>query len=167
MSIQLIITGDNAPDFVAQFSSLAHALGMARGVMPEVAAAQPTLADGGQPVTETKPKATRTKAAPKAEETPAEPEPAVQEDKPIAEPKAPEPEVTESKVEETPTTEPDLDFNKDVAPKVTGYVLAHGKDFVTDILAQFGVTRASQLEKPSQWVELLAALSDADAKAAG
>lgn len=54
------------------------------------------------------------------------------------------------------------DWDNDVAPKVTGYVLKHGREFVSGVLEQFGVERASLLDK-SRWVELMNALDDASA----
>jgi hypothetical protein len=55
-----------------------------------------------------------------------------------------------------------LDFDKDVAPKVLSLVKSRGKPWVVDILAQFGVERASELP-PERFGELLTALEDADA----
>lgn len=53
-----------------------------------------------------------------------------------------------------------LDWDKDVAPVVTGFVKSHGREFVANVLEQFGVDRASQLPE-GRWGELLIALSDA------
>lgn len=53
-----------------------------------------------------------------------------------------------------------LDWDKDVAPKVTGFVKSNGREFVAGVLEQFGVDRASQLPE-ERWGELLDALADA------
>ena len=47
-----------------------------------------------------------------------------------------------------------LDFDKDVAPVVLGYVKSKGKPWVVAILNQFGVERASELP-PEQFGELV------------
>lgn len=65
--------------------------------------------------------------------------------------------------EDTPAT---LDWDKDVAPKVIGFVKAHGREFVAGVLDQFGVDRASQLPE-DRWPELLTALADASEQVAG
>ena len=62
--------------------------------------------------------------------------------------------------ETPPAGEPALDFDKDIAPKVLAVVAAKGKPVVQEILSQFGVERASQLDE-AQWPELVAALEDA------
>lgn len=70
---------------------------------------------------------------------------------------------TETKVEpaaaEAPT-EGLLDFDKHVAPKVLGYVKSHSKDFVSSVLSEFGVAKASELPA-ERWPELLEALDNA------
>ena len=53
-----------------------------------------------------------------------------------------------------------LDFEKDIAPLVLKVVAERGKPVVQDILAQFGVERASQVPD-EQLNELVAALKDA------
>ena len=53
-----------------------------------------------------------------------------------------------------------LDFEKDIAPLVLKVVAESGKPVVQDILAQFGVERASQVPD-EQLNELVAALKDA------
>lgn len=53
-----------------------------------------------------------------------------------------------------------LDFDEEVAPVVLGYVREKGKPWVVDILTQFGVARASELD-PSQYGELVDALNAA------
>jgi hypothetical protein len=53
----------------------------------------------------------------------------------------------------------ELSFETDVTPVVLAVVQAKGKPVVEEILSQFGVARASQLD-PARWPELLAALKD-------
>jgi hypothetical protein len=53
----------------------------------------------------------------------------------------------------------ELSFETDVTPVVLAVVQTKGKPVVEEILAQFGVARASQLD-PARWPELVAALQD-------
>jgi hypothetical protein len=50
-----------------------------------------------------------------------------------------------------------LDFDKDVAPVVLNAVKVHTKEWVQEVLSQFGVARASQVPD-EQLPELVAAL---------
>lgn len=56
-----------------------------------------------------------------------------------------------------PPSEPALDFDKDVAPAVLAVVAAKGKPAVQDILSEYGVERASQVDE-ALWPELVATL---------
>jgi hypothetical protein len=58
-----------------------------------------------------------------------------------------------------PASASELSFETDVTPVVLAVVQAKGKPVVEEILSQFGVARASQLD-PARWPELLAALKD-------
>lgn len=79
-----------------------------------------------------------------------------------------EPELSSTSTAETSTPAPlaeapgakALDFEKDIAPLVLKVVAERGKPVVQDILAQFGVERASQVPD-EQLNELVAALKDA------
>jgi hypothetical protein len=53
----------------------------------------------------------------------------------------------------------ELSFETDVTPVVLAVVQTKGKPVVEEILSQFGVARASQLD-PARWPELVAALKD-------
>jgi len=53
----------------------------------------------------------------------------------------------------------ELSFETDVTPVVLAVVQTKGKPVVEEILSQFGVARASQLD-PARWPELLVALQD-------
>lgn len=57
----------------------------------------------------------------------------------------------------TPDALKALDFDKDVAPVVLNAVKVHSKEWVQEVLSQFGVARASQVPD-EQLAELLAAL---------
>ena len=57
----------------------------------------------------------------------------------------------------TPDAPKALDFDKDVAPVVLNAVKVHSKEWVQEVLSQFGVARASQVPD-EQLAELLAAL---------
>jgi len=59
-----------------------------------------------------------------------------------------------------PSEPASLDWDKDVAPAVLAVVKDKGREFVTSVLEQFGVTRAAQLP-PERWQELLDALTNA------
>lgn len=54
----------------------------------------------------------------------------------------------------------ELDFDTDIAPLVLQVVKDKGKPVAQEILSQFGVEKASNLD-PSRWPELVAALQDA------
>lgn len=56
-----------------------------------------------------------------------------------------------------PSASEPLDFDKDVAPAVLALVAAKGKPAVQDILSQYGVERASQVDE-ELWPELVATL---------
>ena len=53
----------------------------------------------------------------------------------------------------------ELSVETDVTPVVLAVVQTKGKPVVEEILSQFGVARASQLD-PARWPELVAALQD-------
>lgn len=93
--------------------------------------------------------------APAAKAPAAKPKP-VKAAEPVA--VAPEPEPTPE-----PAPEPEaapLDFDKDVAALVLETIAVKSRETVTGILAQFGVSKASQVEE-RLWPELIAMLKDA------
>ena len=69
-----------------------------------------------------------------------------------------EPAPSPSEPEPAPAAKP-LDFDKDVAPIVLQGVKQRGKEWVQDILSQFGVERASQVSD-DRMGELVAAIKD-------
>lgn len=103
---------------------------------------------------EAAPKPKKTKAA-KAEEVGNEPAPSA----PVAE--ATDSQPTTEEPSSTPAPAPSasepLDFDKDVAPAVLALVAAKGKPAVQDILSEYGVERASQVDE-DLWPELVATL---------
>jgi hypothetical protein len=54
---------------------------------------------------------------------------------------------------------PELNFEQDVASRVLRLVKAEGKELVADILADFGVKRASEVD-PQQWPDLIVRLDE-------
>lgn len=66
---------------------------------------------------------------------------------------------SEQIVDNDPPTTKKLDFDKEVAPKVLGYVRYKGKAWVEEILSEFGVKRASDLDD-DRLPELLETLED-------
>lgn len=56
-----------------------------------------------------------------------------------------------------PSASEPLDFDKDVAPAVLALVAAKGKPAVQEILSEYGVERASQVDE-DLWPELVATL---------
>ena len=73
-----------------------------------------------------------------------------------SQPTTPEPSSTAAPAASVSET---LSFELDVTPVVLAVVQTKGKPVVEDILAQFGVARASQLD-PARWPELVTALQD-------
>ncbi|MDE2103916.1 MAG: hypothetical protein KGL39_42160 [Patescibacteria group bacterium] len=145
--IELKITGDNASDVMKHLAELTGGF-LSMGVD----------APPPEPVAEDKPRRGR---KPKAEEPEGNaPSSATQ----TADAGQTEEETTSAPAEPTDPaaslSDTALDFDKDVAPIVLKYVREKGKPWVVDVLAQFGVKRASELEQ-AQWPELLAALNDA------
>jgi hypothetical protein len=94
-----------------------------------------------------------------AEAAPVDPTPAPK-SAPLAEVSESPPTTTEPSSTPAPAASvSELSFETDVTPVVLAVVQAKGKPVVEEILSQFGVARASQLD-PARWPELLAALKD-------
>jgi hypothetical protein len=94
-----------------------------------------------------------------AEAAPVDPTPAP---KTAAVAEVPESQPTTTEPSSTPApaaSASELSFETDVTPVVLAVVQAKGKPAVEEILSQFGVARASQLD-PARWPELVAALKD-------
>ncbi len=138
MSFEVTITADSIASLGAKMLAMGTQLsGKHDPVMPEVAA--------------TEPKVTRARGA-TAKEAEKPPEPAVEQ--------------AATTTAEAPATEPQgdepvvLDFTRDVTPAVLECLKTKGKPVVEEVLSQFGVSRASELDA-SQFPELVAALNDA------
>jgi hypothetical protein len=94
-----------------------------------------------------------------AEAAPVDPTPAPK-SAPVAEVSESQPTTTEPSSTPAPAASvSELSFETDVTPVVLAVVQTKGKPVVEEILSQFGVARASQLD-PARWPELLAALQD-------
>lgn len=158
MSIKIEITGNSIDEIADKLKALAAQLG-------NVAPIRGTTAAEASGETQAAPKRPR-KAK---EETPAEqsaevvaqaegePLPTAGADTPAASSEATG---AGSTVSDAPAENADLDFDKDVAPLVIKLVGAKGKPFVTELLGEFGVERASQVDE-ARWPELIERLNDA------
>ncbi len=94
-----------------------------------------------------------------AEAAPVDPIPAPK-SAPVAEVSESQPTTTEPSSTSAPAASAsELSFETDVTPVVLAVVQTKGKPAVEEILSQFGVARASQLD-PARWPELVAALKD-------
>jgi hypothetical protein len=94
-----------------------------------------------------------------AEAAPVDPTPAPK-SAPVAEVSESQPTTTEPSSTPAPAASAsELSFETDVTPVVLAVVQTKGKPVVEEILSQFGVARASQLD-PARWPELVAALKD-------
>lgn len=106
-------------------------------------------------------------ASPEAN-APAKPRRATKAEKPVEEPQ-PAPVIEDAVLEPEPAPEPEpaveepqpvvLDFEKDVTPVVLAGVKQRGKPWIQDILAQFGVERASQVPD-ERLAELVSIIKD-------
>ena len=174
--INLTITGENGADFFAQLAEVAARLtAPAFDIQPKTIAQphDPVMPEVAQMQTE-KPKRVRRTAEQIAVDNAkaAEPEAGEQDAGESVSAGLAEPEQTErsggvpvtsvTTAKESPSDAP-LDFDKDVAPVVLGYVRSKGKPWVVAILGEFGVEKASSLPA-GQWPELIAALHDAAAE---
>lgn len=146
--INITVTGDNAADVLAQLRTLVGVGSVAAVITTEAPAEdKPTVGTEA---------AKRVRKAKPVEEPNAETQAA------IAEAEAGETVKTgdvKEAVAELNTLATDLDFDTDVAPKVLAAVQKAGKPTVTELLAEFGVERASQLEA-DRWPELVERLAD-------
>lgn len=155
MTIKIEITGESIEEVADKLLALGSKLS---GASTIAVAAATTAAPSGD--AEGKAKRTR-KSAPTA------PEQAGSTETQTSEPAAAAAETPSAPAEPAAQTESapaahsktPIDFDKDVTPAVLGAVEAHGRDKVTEVLSQFGVARASQLDE-ARWPELLAALAD-------
>lgn len=73
-----------------------------------------------------------------------------------------EPEAAETAEPESGIVAADLDFDKDVAPRVLDLVARKGREAMVAVLDEFGAARASEVPT-EQWPELVAKLAEAGA----
>jgi type IV secretory pathway VirB10-like protein len=138
--IKIEVTGNSIPEVADKLLAIGASL-RASGTLTEVAEAAPPP----------KPQAPSTKSSTPVEST-STGQPSAPSEQEAASPLAPA----------SPTPPPsasELSFETDVTPVVLAVVQTKGKPVVEEILSQFGVARASQLD-PARWPELLAALKD-------
>lgn len=153
MTIKIEITGDSIEEVADKLLALGSKLSGASTIAVAAATGQSADAEG-------KAKRTR-KSAPTAPEQAGSTETQTSEPAAAAAetPSAPAEPAAQTESAPAAPSEAPLDFDKDVTPVVLGAVERHGREKVTEVLSQFGVARASQLDE-GQWPELIAALND-------
>lgn len=144
--IKIEVTGNSIPEVADKLLALGASLRASTAVLP--------IANGGTGAE------TIEEVMEVAEAAPANPTPA-RKSAPAA--KATESQPTTEEASSTPapaaSASKELSFEADVTPVVLALVQAKGKPVVEEILAQFGVERASQLD-PARWSELVDVMKD-------
>lgn len=169
MSYKIEITADTITELTGKLLALAAATQPGDPVMPEVKEATKPKRTRGSTAAEAAAKETEDKrntgepATSSTEPGNQTTGPASETSTPTSDTSAPSSEATPSE-EATTTSEaaPEaaaLDFDKDVAPVVLEAVKQRGKDWVSEILSQFGVARASQVPD-EQMGELVSTLKE-------
>lgn len=171
MGIKIEIDGFSAEDVLAQMrilvgagsvTAIAMATGTPSPVNTGVVTAGVTAAPESKAASTRKPRETTKKEEPatapesSASTESGEPSSAPQETESASVTVPASEQVVEHVAAEAPRK---LDFDKEVAPKVLGYVRLKGKPWVEEILNEFGVKRASDLSD-EQLPELLDTLAD-------
>lgn len=157
MSIRIEVTGTSIGEVADKLLAIGHSLRNTAVNNADNAAREALQA-------ERKAKAPRKKAEPEvAEEAPVDPTPVTEATQASSAPDT-TPESASPTSDSGPTatetvspSEPELDFEKDVAPVVIDAVSRVGREGVSSTLAEFGVERASEVD-PSQYAELVKAL---------
>jgi hypothetical protein len=143
--IKIEVTGNSIPEVADKLLAIGASLRASTAVLP--------IANGGTGAQ------TLEEVMEVAEAAPVDPIPAPK-SAPVAEVSESQPTTTEPSSTPAPAASAsELSFETDVTPVVLAVVQAKGKPVVEEILSQFGVARASQLD-PARWPELLAALKD-------
>jgi hypothetical protein len=143
--IKIEVTGNSIPEVADKLLAIGASLRASTAVLP--------IANGGTGAQ------TLEEVMEVAEVAPVDPTPAPK-SAPVAEVSESQPTTTEPSSTPAPAASvSELSFETDVTPVVLAVVQAKGKPVVEEILSQFGVARASQLD-PARWPELLAALKD-------
>ena len=159
MSINLQITADSPDELFTTLRGLVA--GLSTGTAPVAIAAAQAAPVTASATTAAPAKATRTRAT-KEPEAPvvAEEISTADAEEPTPEPETPASEVViEQPRIETPEGNGALDFDEDVAPHVLNAVQTKGKAWVMDLLGEFGVGKASELDA-DRWPELVERLKD-------
>lgn len=149
--IKIEVTGNSIPEVADKLLAIGNRLrASAEGVWWEATDAPHKLAE----------KLSAQLKAEVADEVPVDPTPA-RKSAPAAKDTESQPTTTQASSTPAPATSVSetLSFETDVTPVVLAVVQTKGKPVVEEILAQFGVARASQLD-PARWPELVAALQD-------
>jgi hypothetical protein len=128
--IKIEVTGNSILELADKLLAIGASL---QGTTPNVSPRGATKAEAEGNAPKSAPAATATESQPTTEEPSSTPAPAAS--------------VSE------------LSFETDVTPVVLAVVQTKGKPVVEEILAQFGVARASQLD-PARWPELVATLQE-------
>lgn len=152
------VQADSIPQLADRLLALGAQLSIPAetGLQRTVAAVAATLVSEAEPA-----KRTRGPNKPKPEpevEAAAEKQPEPKTESMAAAEEAPEAQATEEP--ESGIVAAELDFDKDVAPRVLDCVARKGRETMTGILDQFGAARASEVDK-AQWPELIARLEEA------
>jgi hypothetical protein len=143
--IKIEVTGNSIPEVADKLLAIGASLRASTAVLP--------IANGGTGAQ------TLEEVMEVAEAAPVDPTPAPK-SAPVAEVSESQPTTTEPSSTPAPAASvSELSFETDVTPVVLAVVQAKGKPVVEEILSQFGVARASQLD-PARWPELLTALMD-------
>jgi hypothetical protein len=143
--IKIEVTGNSIPEVADKLLAIGASLRASTAVLP--------IANGGTGAQ------TIEEVMGVAEAAPVDPTPAPK-SAPVAEVSESQPTTTEPSSTPAPAgSASELSFETDVTPVVLAVVQTKGKPVVEEILSQFGVARASQLD-PARWPELLAALKD-------
>lgn len=147
--IKIEVTGNSIGEVADKLLAIGGSLHGAAGAAPAPAAEKPRKAKKVDPV------------MPEVAEMAAAPEPASEADTSTSEVSETTEQLSSQPTETTPpASASELDFDTDVAPVVLQVVKDKGKPVAEEILSQFGVAKASQLD-PVQWPELVATLKAA------
>ncbi len=146
MTIKIEVTGNSIPEVADKLLAIGASL---RGT---------SIVEAARGATKALAEYNATKAE-VAEAAPVDPTPAPK-NAPVVEVSESQPTTTEPSSTPAPAASvSELSFETDVTPVVLAVVQTKGKPVVEEILSQFGVARASQLD-PARWPELVAALQD-------
>jgi len=161
MSIEIRIIGADAAETIAQLTGLTQGLNGAStsAIVAATAGETSTATPEPKAASTRKPRETKPAETVAEQASPAEDSSATAKQETGTSPTEPETPASEQIVDNDPPATKKLDFDKEVAPKVLGYVRYKGKAWVEEILSEFGVKRASDLDD-DRLPELLETLED-------